>query len=170
MAYYFEDEFDIHPSAYIAPGAKIYGKVKIGANCSIWDGVVIRGDMDYIEIGDNSNIQENAVVHVDTNTPTIIGKNVTVGHSAVVHGAKIGNNCIIAINSTILNNAEVGNNCIIGAGSIVMERHIIPDNSVVFGIPGKVKKTVSDEACKHITQNSEEYVKMSRAYLKRFQK
>jgi carbonic anhydrase/acetyltransferase-like protein (isoleucine patch superfamily) len=105
---YLEDYFDIHPSTYVAPSARIYGKVTIGAFSSIWDGVVIRGDMAPIEIGANTSIQENAVVHVDFDIPTQIGNNVTVGHGAIIHGAKVGDFCVIAINSVLLNNSVVG--------------------------------------------------------------
>ena len=167
MKYLLRDEIKIHPSAYIAPSVRIYGKVKIGAHSSIWDGVVLRGDMAHIEIGENTSIQENSVVHVDTDTPSIIGNNVTVGHAAVIHGATIGNYCIIAIQSTVLNNAKIGDYSIIGAGAIVMERNVIPPNSIVFGIPAKVVKEVNEDMRKDIRLNSEIYVDLGEAYLKK---
>ncbi|GAB4339848.1 MAG: gamma carbonic anhydrase family protein [Calditrichia bacterium] len=167
MGFYLEDDIEIHPTAYVAPSVRIYGKVKIGAHSSIWDGVTLRGDMAPITIGENTSIQENAVVHVDTDTPTIIGNNVTVGHGAIIHGAKIGNNCIIAIHSTVLNNAEIGDYSIVGAGAIVMERKVIPPNSIVFGIPGKVVKSVDEETRRAIEENARVYVGLAEAYLKR---
>ncbi len=129
--------------------------------------MVIRGDMAPVEIGENTSIQENAVVHVDTGTPTRIGNYVTVGHSAVIHGALIADNCIVAIKSAVLNNAKVGEYSIIGAGAIVMERKEIPANSIVFGIPGKVVKSTTDDVRQDIRKNAEEYVKLGAAYLQR---
>ncbi len=167
MAFHLNDEIEIHPTAYVAPSARIYGKVKIGAYSSIWDGVVIRGDMASIEIGDETSIQENAVIHVDTDVPTKIGSHVTVGHGAVVHGATVGNHCIIAIRSVLLNNSSIGDYSIVGAGAIVMEGTSIPEGSVVFGTPGKVAKSVSDEMKKGIRENADVYVKLGQAYLKR---
>jgi carbonic anhydrase/acetyltransferase-like protein (isoleucine patch superfamily) len=169
MGFYLTDEIEIHPSAYIAPSARIYGKVKIGAHSSIWDGVVIRGDMAPIEIGHSSSIQENAVIHVDTDTPTIIGNFVTVGHGAIIHGATVGDNCIIAIGSILLNQVKIGENSVVGAGAVVLERNVVPPRSVVFGMPGKVAKTVSEEAIKDIRKNAEVYVQLGQAYRKRSQ-
>jgi carbonic anhydrase/acetyltransferase-like protein (isoleucine patch superfamily) len=167
MVQHLRDEIFIHPTAYIAPSARIYGKVTIGAYSSIWDGVVIRGDMAPIEIGNSTSIQENSVIHVDTDTPTKIGDFVTIGHGSIVHGATVGNNCIIAIRSVILNLAEIGDYSIVGAGAIVMERVVIPPNSVVFGMPAKAAKTVNEEMKKAIRQNAEVYVELGQAYLKR---
>jgi len=169
MGFYLTDEIEIHPTAYIAPSVRIYGKVKIGAYSSIWDGVVIRGDMAAIEIGESSSIQENAVIHVDTDTPTKIGNFVTIGHGAIVHGATVGDNCMIAIGSILLNKVTVGDNSIIGAGAVVLERNVIPPKSVVFGMPGKVAKTVTEEAIKDIRKNAEVYVQLGQTYRKRFQ-
>ncbi|MFZ0391193.1 MAG: gamma carbonic anhydrase family protein [Calditrichia bacterium] len=162
-----KDEIEIHPSAYVAPSARLYGKVKIGAHSSVWDGVVIRGDMAPIEIGENTSIQENAVVHVDTDTPTFIGNNVTVGHGAVVHGAIVHDYCIIAIHSGVLNHSEIGEYSIVGAGAMVMERKKIPPFSVVFGIPGKVVKEVTPEMKKDIIENARVYVNLGQSYLRR---
>jgi len=128
----------IHESAYIAPTATIIGDVEIGEGASVWDGAVLRGDVSYIKIGKNTNIQDNAVVHVDYNEPTIIGENVTVGHMAVVHAAKIGNNVIVGIHAVILNGAEIGDGSVIGAGAVVTSRTKIPPKSLVLGIPAKV--------------------------------
>ncbi len=128
----------IHNSAYIAPTATIIGDVEIEEGASVWDGAVLRGDVSYIKIGKNTNIQDNAVVHVDFNEPTIIGENVTIGHMAVVHAAKIGNNVIVGIHAVILNGAEIGDGSVVGAGAVVTSRTKIPPKSLVLGIPGKV--------------------------------
>lgn len=167
MAHYMQDDIRIHPTAYIAPSARIYGKVSIGAYSSIWDGVVIRGDMAAIDIGEFTSIQENTVIHVDHDIPTSIGNYVTVGHGAIIHGATVGDNCVIAIRSVLLNQVSVGDNCIIGAGAIVMERVVIPPNSIVFGSPAKVAKEVTAEVKKAIRKNADVYVDLGQAYRKR---
>ena len=128
----------VHPSAYIAPTATIIGDVEIGEGVSIWDGAVLRGDVSYIKIGKNSNIQDNAVIHVDYDEPTIIGENVTVGHMAVVHAAKVGNNVIVGIHAVVLNNAIIGDGSVIGAGAVVTPKTEIPPKSLVLGVPAKV--------------------------------
>jgi carbonic anhydrase/acetyltransferase-like protein (isoleucine patch superfamily) len=167
MVPYTQDDIAIHPTAYIAPSARIYGKVSIGAYSSIWDGVIIRGDMAAIEIGEFTSIQENAVVHVDMDVPTWIGNYVTVGHGAIVHGARVSDNCIVAIRSVLLNHVSIGENSIVGAGAIVMERVAIPPNSVAFGAPAKVVKQVTTEMKKAIRQNADVYVDLGQTYRKR---
>ena len=134
----------IHKSAYIAPTATIIGDVEIDEGVSVWDGAVLRGDVSYIKVGKNTNIQDNAVVHVDYNEPTIIGENVTVGHMAVVHAAKIENNVIVGIHAVILNSAEIGDGSVIGAGAVVTSRTKIPPKSLVLGIPAKVVRQGED--------------------------
>ncbi len=130
----------VDPSAYVAPTAVIVGDVTVEEGVSIWDGAVIRGDVSYIKIGKNSNVQDNAVIHVSHNTPTIIGENVTIGHLAMVHAAKIEDNVIIGINSVVLDNAVIGEGSIVGAGAVVTSSTKIPPNSLVLGIPAKVIK------------------------------
>ena len=167
MAAYLQDDIRIHPTTYIAPSARIYGKVSIGAYSSIWDGVVIRGDMAPIEIGEFTSIQENAVIHVDLDIPTHIGNYVTVGHGAIVHGAKVADNCIVAIRSVLLNHVSIGEYSIVGAGAIVMERVVIPPNSVVFGAPAKVARKVTPTMKKAIRMNADVYVDLGQSYRKR---
>jgi carbonic anhydrase/acetyltransferase-like protein (isoleucine patch superfamily) len=167
MVPYLQDDIRIHPTAYIAPSARIYGKVTIGAYSSIWDGVVIRGDMATIDIGEFTSIQENAVIHVDLDIPTQIGNYVTVGHGAIVHGATVGNNCVVAIRSVLLNRVSIGDNSIIGAGAIVMERVEVPPNSVLFGAPAKVTKKVTPKMKKAIRTNADVYVDLGQSYRKR---
>ncbi len=130
----------VDPSAYVTPTAVIVGDVTVEEGVSIWDGAVIRGDVSYIKIGKNSNVQDNAVIHVSHNTPTIIGENVTIGHLAMVHAAKIEDNVIIGINSVVLDNAVIGEGSIVGAGAVVTSSTKIPPNSLVLGIPAKVIK------------------------------
>jgi carbonic anhydrase/acetyltransferase-like protein (isoleucine patch superfamily) len=134
----------VHASVYVAPTAVIVGDVRIAEGVSIWDGAVLRGDVSYIEVGKNSNIQDNAVIHVSHGVPTIIGENVTVGHLAMVHAATVHDNVIVGIHSTILDGAEIGEGSIIGAGAVVTSGTKIPPNSLVLGIPAKVVKQGED--------------------------
>ncbi|MCB0833803.1 MAG: gamma carbonic anhydrase family protein, partial [Bacteroidetes bacterium] len=127
----------VHESVFVAATATLVGDITVAENCGIWFGAVIRSDMAPVKIGRNCNIQDNAVVHVDFGYPTTIGDNVSVGHSAIVHGANIGSNCIIGMHSTIMNGARIGENCLVAAGAIVMQGQVIPPNSVVMGVPAK---------------------------------
>ena len=141
---------DNHPklgyNVFVAENAMVIGEVVLGDEVNIWFGAVIRGDMHYIKIGDRTNIQHNSVVHVTTAvSPTIIGANVTVGHSAIIHGCTIGDNSLMGIGAVILNKAKIGKNCIIGAKALITENKVIPDNSLVIGSPGKVIREVTEE-------------------------
>ena len=144
----------------------INGKVKIGKNSSVWPFAALRGDIDRIELGEGSNVQDNAVVHTDNGKPAIIGNNVVIGHCAVVHGAFIGNNVLIGINATVLSGARVGNNCIIGAGAVVNENMEIPDNSIAVGVPAMVIKRADENTVERIKKNAESYVELSKKYKK----
>jgi len=123
---------------YVDPSAVIIGDVTLSDGVSIWPCAVLRADMNRIEIGENSNVQDNATIHCCHDYPTIVGKGTTIGHGAVINGARIGNNCLIGINSTILDGAVIGDECIIGANAIVTAKVEIPPRSVVMGVPGKV--------------------------------
>lgn len=151
---------NIDDDAFIAPSADVLGDVSIGKGSSMWYGAVARGDMSYIRIGVCTNIQDNASVHVDTGVPCIIGDHVTVGHNAVVHGCEVGNNTLIGMGSIILNNAKVGKNCIIGAGTLITMGTVIPDNSLVIGSPGKVRRTVSEEEIATVKENALRYERL----------
>lgn len=129
---------------WVAPNATLIGSVILGDNASVWFNAVIRADNDTIEIGDNTNIQDGSVLHVDHGVPMTIGHGVTVGHKVMLHGCTIGDNSLIGINAVILNKAKIGKNCIIGANSLVPEGMVIPDNSLVMGSPAKVVKEVND--------------------------
>jgi len=130
----------IHKTCFIAKSAVIIGDVTIGKNCGVYPQAVIRGDENSIVIGDGSNIQDCCVVHVDADHDVKIGMNVTVGHSAMVHGATIGDNCLIGINAAVLNGAEIESGSIIGANALVTTDMKIPKNSLVLGVPGKILK------------------------------
>ncbi len=154
----------IHDSVFTANSCTILGQVVIGKNSSVWFGAVLRGDMGEISIGENCNIQDNAVIHVDFGFPTIIEDNVSVGHTAIIHGAKIGKNCIIGMHATILNGATIGENCIVGAGAIVMQNQVVPPNSVVMGVPAKVKKPADQSVLDAIRRNWEIYCDHAKEY------
>ena len=145
-------------TTFIAPGAQIVGSVSIGKNCGIWYNAVIRGDSDTIIIGDNTNIQDLACLHVDRGHKLKIGKGVTIGHSAIVHGCVVGDNVLIGMGAIILNDAVIEDNCIIGAGALVTGKMYIPSGSMVYGNPAKVIRSLTDEEIEDIKKNAEVYV------------
>ena len=150
---------NIDSSAFIAKGAVVIGNVTISKNCSIWYNATLRCTEAPITIGECSNVQDNAVVHVSPNYPTTIGAYVTVGHGAIIHGCTIEDNALIGMGAIILNGAKIGKNCIIAAGTLVPQNKVIPDNSLVMGSPGKVVRQVTAEEIYQNRQNAEEYVK-----------
>ena len=143
---------------WIAPTATVVGNVILKKNASIWFGAVLRGDNDPITIGENSNIQDNSVLHTDVGMPLTIGANVTVGHMVMLHGCTIGDGSLIGIGSIILNGAKIGKNCIIGASSLITEGKEIPDNSMVMGSPGKVVRTLSEAQAAGVAVGALHYV------------
>ncbi len=147
----------IHPSARIAKNASLLNDVRIGVDVSIWPGVVARGDHHEIIIGDGSNVQDNVVIHTSHDSTTVIGKNVTVGHGAIIHGCTIGDNCIIGMGSVVMDNAVIGENCLIGAGAVVSKNVKIPANSVVMGLPGKVRREMTQEEIDYNAYSAKEY-------------
>lgn len=155
---------EIDKSAFIAETAVLTGKVTVAKDANIWYGAVLRGDMKEIVIGEGSNIQDNAVVHTGIKTASIIGKGVTVGHGAIIHGAQIGDNTLVGMGSIVLDGAKVGKNCIIGAGAVVTGDTEIPDNSLVLGTPGKVVKELNIAQTAGNKLNAVAYVKLGKEY------
>ena len=151
-------------AAFVAENATLAGSVRLEKNSSVWYGAVLRADTGRIAIGENSNVQDNAVLHCDPGGQVVLGKNVTVGHSALVHGCTVGDNSLIGMHATILNHAVVGRNCIIGAGALVPEGMVIPDNSVAVGVPARVIKTIRDDQLAHNIENAKAYVEMGRQH------
>lgn len=143
---------------WIAPDAIVVGEVVMHPGASLWFGVVARADNDTITIGENSNVQERCVLHVDPGEPLTIGKNVTVGHMAMLHGCTIGDNSLIGIGAIVMGRAVIGKNCLIGAGALITESKVIPDNSVVMGAPGKVVKEVGPAQEATLTMSAQSYV------------
>lgn len=154
----------IPESAFIAEGAVVKGDVTLGENCSIWYHATIRADRSTITIGDNSNIQDNCVVHVDAGAGVCIGSGVTVGHSAIVHGCTVGDNTLVGMGAILLNDCVIGKNCIIGAGTLVTQNTRIPDNSLVLGNPGRVKRALTPEEIESNRRNALHYVEEGRNY------
>ncbi len=152
-------------NVFIAPGARVIGQVSLGDRSSIWFGAVVRGDVEKIEIGTETNIQDLAVIHCDPGIPVKIGDRVTVGHGAIIHGATVGSETLIGIRATVLNNAKIGTNCVIGAHALVTEGMEIPDNSLVMGTPAKVVRKLDEKAAEKIKLNASHYVKLAGAYL-----
>ncbi len=151
----------IDKSVRIFKGAIVDGNVNIEANSSVWFNAVIRGDIEPINIGEESNVQDNCVLHSSENYPLTLGNNVSVGHAAVLHGCTIENNCIIGMNATVLNGAIIRKNSIVGAGAVVTEGHEFPENSLILGVPAKAVKTIEPDQIKSITDNAINYVKMA---------
>ncbi len=150
---------------FIAPSAVIFGDVTIGKHSSVWFNAVIRGDLAPVRIGKSCNIQDNSVIHVDFGNSTVIGDNVSVGHGAIIHGAEVGNNCIIGAGARVLNGSKVGEYCIIGAGCVVTEGFVIPPSSVVVGIPGKIVRSVDSNLIEIIERTRDNYLKLKEAYM-----
>lgn len=148
----------IHPSAFIAEGAMIIGDVTIGEKSSVWFNCVLRGDVDRIEIGARSNIQDGAVVHMDKNFPAIIGDDVTIGHGAIVHGCTIGDGAMISMGAIILTSAKIGAGAIVGAGAVVREGQEIPAKSLAVGIPARIRRDVTAEELERMRLGKDDYV------------
>jgi carbonic anhydrase/acetyltransferase-like protein (isoleucine patch superfamily) len=154
----------IHPEAIILPRATVTGDVHLEKNANIWFGAVLRGDADRITIGENTNIQDNAVIHADPGDPCTIGNNCVIGHSAIVHGATLENNVLIGMNATVLNKAIIGSGSVIGANALVPQGMVIPPHSLVLGVPAKVVKTLDEEQINSIEKNADEYVLRAKTY------
>ncbi len=149
---------------FIAPNATVLGDVALGDRVGIWFGAVIRADKDRIAIGPDSNVQDNCVVHTSSGHPVLIGREVSVGHGAILHGCTIGDRVLVGMGAIVLNGADVGADTLIGAGAVVTEGARIPPGSVVLGVPGKVVKSTTDEQRAQIRQNAAAYVELAGRY------
>ena len=149
---------------FIADTAVVIGAVRLKHESSVWWGAVLRGDFDTITVGERSNVQDNAVVHMDEGYPVTLGDQVTVGHKAVLHGCTVGDNSLIGIGSVVLNDVIVGNDCLIGSNALITEGKVIPDRSLVLGSPGKIIRELTDEEVEEITGFSDLYVNNFRRY------
>ena len=161
-AYRIEDRAPtLDDSAWIAPGATVIGSVHLAADTSVWFGAVIRADNEPIRIGRGSNVQENAVLHVDPGLPMVIGEDVTIGHQAMLHGCTVGDNSLIGIQAVILNGAVIGRNCLVGAGALVTEGKHFPDGSLIIGTPAKVARPLTEAEIAGLRQSAASYVQRS---------
>jgi carbonic anhydrase/acetyltransferase-like protein (isoleucine patch superfamily) len=154
----------IHPSAFLAPGAVVLGDVHVGRDASIWYHCVVRGDMAPIQIGDETNIQDLTMVHVDEGVPCIVGRRVGVGHRAILHGCLVEDECLIGMGAILLNRVRIGTGSVIGAGAILPEGMDVPPGSLVLGVPGRVIRPVDDTLQARIRETWEHYVAQSRRH------
>jgi carbonic anhydrase/acetyltransferase-like protein (isoleucine patch superfamily) len=156
--------------AWVADSAQVIGNVELGANASVWFGVVIRGDNETIRIGRNSNVQDCSVLHSDPGVPLTLGENVSIGHQVMLHGCTIGDGSLIGIQAVVLNNAKIGRNCIVGAGSVVTEGKEFPDNSLILGAPARVVRTLDDAGREMLARIAEHYVGNAHRYARGLKK
>lgn len=161
---YGEHQPDIEEDVYIAETADVIGQVTLKARSSVWYQAVLRGDTEHLEVGEESNIQDGAVLHADPGFPLKVGKGVTVGHQAMLHGCTVGNGCLIGIQAVVLNGAVIGENSLVGAGAFIKEGAEFPPNSLIVGSPARVVRELSEEAVAGIQKNAQGYVKRGRRH------
>ncbi|KHK55815.1 hypothetical protein PI87_12460 [Ralstonia sp. A12] len=154
----------IADSAFVAEGSTVIGRVTIGAGASVWPNAVLRGDNEPIFIGENSNVQEGAVLHTDPGFPLVVEDNVSVGHQAMLHGCTIGAGSLVGIQAVILNGSVVGKNCLVGAGALITEKKVFPDNVLIIGSPAKVARELTSEEIKNISANAAGYATKADQY------
>ncbi|WP_085673398.1 MULTISPECIES: gamma carbonic anhydrase family protein [unclassified Pseudomonas] len=155
---------ECHPTSWAAPTATLIGKVRLQARASVWFGAVLRGDNELIDIGEDSNVQDGTVMHTDMGSPLTLGKGVTIGHNAMLHGCTVGDYSLIGINAVILNGARIGKHCIIGANALIPEGKEIPDGSLVMGSPGKVVRELTEQQMRMLEASAAHYVHNAERY------
>lgn len=155
----------IHPTAFVVESAQIVGDVVIGKECSIWFNAVIRGDVNYVRIGDSTNVQDGCLLHVrHRQYPLIVGSSITVGHGAILHGCVIEDHCLVGMGAVILDNAKLGQHVLVAAGAVVREHMEIPGGVLVAGVPARVVRTLKDDEKKMLEQSAENYVEYVKSY------
>jgi carbonic anhydrase/acetyltransferase-like protein (isoleucine patch superfamily) len=166
MALYAIDDRhpQLAPTAWVAPSAAVLGRVVLADGVGIWFGAVLRGDNEPIVIGEGSNVQENTVMHTDMGFPLTVGRHVTIGHQAMLHGCTVGDGSLVGIQAVVMNGVRIGRECLIGAGALVPEGKVIPDRSLVLGSPGKVVRELTDEDVARIRAGAESYVARAAAF------
>jgi carbonic anhydrase/acetyltransferase-like protein (isoleucine patch superfamily) len=161
MAIYALDDWrpELPPEGeyWIAPNASLIGRVRLLRGASVWFGAVLRGDNEWITVGERTNVQDLAILHTDPGIPLNLGADVTIGHGVVLHGAIVGDNTVIGMGATLLNRAKIGKNCIVGAHALIPEGKEFPDNSLIVGVPGKVVRSIPDEETGMLTMNAQIY-------------
>ena len=168
LALFLGRDPQIDPTAYVASGATVIGDVRLAPGSSVWPGAVLRGDINFIEIGENSNVQDGAVVHLSDDFPVIVGKHVTIGHAAVVHACTIEDECLIGMHSTILDGAVVGRQSIVGANALVPQGMKIPEGSMVLGVPAKVVRPLTPEERAKTSAFAKKYIEVAKAHRAKF--
>lgn len=159
---------EIDPSALISPGARVYGQVRLGPRCFVLFGAVLRGELDGIEVGEETNVQDNAVLHTDEGAPTIVGERVTIGHSAVIHGAVVGSHALIGVGALVLNRAEIGEGAWLAAGSVLTEGTSIPPWTLALGVPARPRRELSDGERIRADEGVDHYLEMMEIYRRLF--
>ncbi len=149
---------ELHSESWVAPSADVIGRVHLLSLASVWFGAVLRGDNEWITIGEGSNVQDGCVLHTDKGAPLNIGSHCTIGHKAILHGCEIGDESLIGMGAIVLNHAKIGRNCLIGAGALIPEGKVIPDRSLVMGMPGKIIRTLDDIAAANLRKSAEGYI------------
>jgi carbonic anhydrase/acetyltransferase-like protein (isoleucine patch superfamily) len=160
-----EPEFEDRESNFIADDAALIGKVRIGREVSVWFGASIRGDNEWIVIGEGTNVQEHTIMHTDPGFPLVIGKGCTIGHRALLHGCEIGNNSLIGMGAILLNGAKIGENSLVGAGSLVTEGKTFPPGSLIVGVPAKLVRELDAAAIARLQASASHYVKNGRRFM-----
>jgi carbonic anhydrase/acetyltransferase-like protein (isoleucine patch superfamily) len=163
-------EFPGEDQYWVAETAVLIGRVRLKREASVWFGAVLRGDNEWIELGEGSQIQDNATLHTDPGFPMVIGKNCVIGHKVMLHGCTIGDNTLIGMGAIILNGAKIGNNCLVGAGALVTEGKTFPDNSLIVGAPARAIRTLDDKARTMIANGANVYVQRAKQYAKGLKK
>ena len=156
-------EPQIAPDAWVHASASVIGRVRLDSLVSVWPGAVVRGDVDAIEVGQASNIQDLAVLHPNRDKPVILGQGVTVGHSAVIHGSRVGDHCLIGMGAIVID-SRIGDFCLIGAGAVVTPGSVIPPGSMVLGMPAKVVRPLKEDEKAALVRSKEDYVELARHY------
>ena len=154
----------VHETAFVAPTAQLIGSVLLEENASVWFGAILRGDNELLRIGRDTNVQDATVLHTDAGILLTLGRGITVGHKAMLHGCDVGDYSLIGINAVVLNRARIGRYCMIGANALITEGKVIPDGSVVMGSPGKVVRQVTDTERKVLEGSAAHYVENARRY------
>ncbi len=158
-------EPELGKGTFVAESADVIGSVRLGSNCSVWHGAVLRGDVMPITVGDETNIQDRAVIHGTLNRAEAkIGSKVTIGHGAILHGCKISDNCLIGMGAIILDNAKIGKNCVVGAGALITENTEFPDGHLIIGSPAKVKRELNDKEIEFLQQSAANYIEYKSWY------
>jgi len=151
---------------YVADSATLIGRVRMKVDTSVWFGSVLRGDNEWIELGERSQIQDNCTLHTDPGFPMVIGKDCVVGHNVILHGCTIGDNSLVGMGAIMMNGAKIGCNCIVGAGAVITEGKTFPDNALIVGAPGRVVRTLDEKAAEMIRKGADIYVQRSKQYAK----